>query len=192
MTSRVIISLRTRRSWSDGNPVTVRPSETPGQPPRHPAAREHDVDVDDDRHHTTSSSSRRSIVALRNRPRMTTISNANAAPPMATPQPIRTSPGASSISPTCAQCSNDDRGDESSEGDNTNPAERALVEDRATPHHGEEHPQRGEHNLHACQGGNAEHRVGHGKEWHLRFCDRRAAPEQSQSAESGSCPHRSA
>jgi hypothetical protein len=67
MTSRVIISLRTRRSWSDGNPVTVRPSETPGQPPRHPAAREHDVDVDDDRHHTTSSSSRRSIVALRNR-----------------------------------------------------------------------------------------------------------------------------
>src|SRR5215217_2100376 len=50
---------------------------------RHLAAREHDVDVDDDRHHTTSSSSRRSIVALRNRDPHDTISNANAAPPMA-------------------------------------------------------------------------------------------------------------
>ena len=162
MTSRVIISLRTRRSWSDGNPVTVRPSETPGQPPRHAAAREHDVDVHDDRHHTTSSSSPRSIVALRNRPRMTTISNANAAPPMATPQPIRTSPGASSISPTCAHSAATMTAATSPATEIT-PTQRNARSSKIAPRR---------------------------KEWHLRFCDRRAAPEPSQSAESGSCPHR--
>src|SRR5919107_1016396 len=68
---------------------------------RHLTARKHDVQIDDDGHYTISSSSRRNAVALCSRPRMTTISSANATPPMPMPPPIRMSPGASSISPTC-------------------------------------------------------------------------------------------